>query len=179
MSKVFLRVLPLSFLLAILFTAFSAGHAFAAGIDLNCNPYAASTNLPYTSSGNVCPGAAGFSYEPLSQRRDAIAEWVDEWDYSYINTCEVEVWLPYGNLSSDTATRYDFWYGDLNTPISGGATWLAWPGHNINQYTAPAGWYVLTSNLPVYRSGGLLQLTAHDAGGSGDLAFAGARFTCS
>lgn len=127
----------------------------------------------YTSNSGNYTGCLqqSFDYEPLAGGNNkAQATW-SFFTPDPIATCNIDAWFPYGDLSTDTKTRYDFWYG---------TKWLAWPGYDINQYSAPAGWNRIVTNLRVNGNGGTaLYVTAHDDGGTGNLAFADVQFNCS
>lgn len=125
----------------------------------------------FTSNGGNDPGCIGgnFDYEPLSPgNNQAVGSW-SFFTNNFLSTCDIDAWFPFGALSSDTNTRYDFWFG---------TRWLAWPGQDINQNTAPAGWNRIATNLTVNAAGNSLIVTAHDDGGTGNLALAAVQFNC-
>lgn len=82
-------------------------------------------------------------------------------------SCNIYAQFPYDNYSSDTKTRYDFWYG---------SHWLSWA--EINQYSIAAGLQPIATNLAVNGSGANVRVTVQDNGGSGWLALAAVKFSC-
>ena len=119
-----------------------------------------------------CAQAPGFAYVPEPATSPAIAWWSGAGLLAgrYLGACDISAWLPYGDLSTDSRTRYDFWNAN-------GTAWYAWPGRDIDQYAAPDGWYELASHLAINSRGGI-EVTARDDGGHGNLAFAAMKFTC-
>lgn len=138
--------------------------------------------ITYVAGGNAsgCPNNPSLLPNPAYFETIEFPQYgyegtVGNWTDTAISTtatvasCNIYAQFPYGNYSSDTKTRYDFWYG---------SHWLGWPGHDINQYSIAAGLQPIATNLPVNGSGAQVIVTARDDGGSGWLALAAVKFSC-
>ncbi len=186
MRRFLVRILPISFLVAALFASFFSEGAFASSTKalsprsltltpttIVCNPSEYPSHYNTSQTGNACSNG-WFDSEPFPPNTDS-GQPQNFWTDSGIPTsgtiisCNIDAWFPYGSDSTDTQTRYDFWYG---------GQWLGWVGHTINQNTAPAGWNRIATNLGISNSGQQVTVKVQDAGGSGELAFAAMRFTC-
>ncbi len=189
MCRFLVRILPISFLVATLFASFFSAGAFASSTkalsprSLRLTPTTVvchATEYPghygNIPTENFCTGKdAWFDYEPFPPNIDSGQPqifWTDTGipTSGTIISCNISAWFPNDQkYSTDTQTRYDFWYG---------SQWLGWVGHTINQNTAPAGWYRIATNLGINNSGQQVIVQVQDAGGSGELAFAAMQFTC-
>lgn len=193
MRRLLLRLLP-GFLVVALFASFFTTSAFAStnSLHLNhatstktwqgCDPDNRDTFFPpydYTvlASGNAsgCSDpnfvAVEFPIHGQAFGEGTLATWTDTaiTTSDTVVSCNIYAYFPYGGYSSDTKTRYDFWYG---------SHWLGWPGHDINQYSIAAGWQEIATNLPVYGSGAHVNVTVRDDGGEGWLALAAMEISC-
>lgn len=184
MRKFLARMLPISFLVAVMFVSIFSTSAFASSAKslgpltltltpttIVCNPTEQISHYKTSQTGNAC-SSGWFDYQLFPASKPAVQNW---WTDNGIPTsgtiisCNIDAWFPNGSASTDTRTRYDFWYGNQ---------WLGWVGHPLNQNTAPAGWNRIATNLGVNNSGQQVAVTVQDDGGSGNLAYAAMRFIC-
>lgn len=194
MRRLLLRLLP-GFLVVALFASFFATSAFASTPPPHPNSVSGTLNwmecypdgnnglinalgnyIYYSGTGNAsgCPSSTDlYSFQSFEFPQYGDEGTLGSWTDTAISTnakvlnCNIYAQFPYGNYSSDTKVRYDFWYG---------SHWLSWTA--INQYSIAAGLQPIATNLSVNGSGANVRVTVRDNGGSGWLALAAMKFSC-